>query len=167
MYTVDELDRPVEIELGGVPLLDPGAPCPIVFAEENQLVLSYWVCDEPPYPPTTAPIAVVRFHRPYFHMFGPPNDEAFAGHPLAERGLHPYGVFRVEKSSLIRSMERMNSIHRCHNPATFDAMTHYIFAFHDSTFECVAESLESSIEQVGLGEEYIRTLEYFHRREND
>src|SRR5262245_18529904 len=117
MYIVDQLDRPVELE--GIPLPDPGAPCPIVFAEEHQLVLSYWVRDEPPHPPAAAPLAIVRFCRPYFHMFGPPNDEAFAGHPLADRDLHPYGVFRVEKSSLIRSLERMNSVHRCHDPATF------------------------------------------------
>jgi hypothetical protein len=45
-------------------------------------------------------------------------------------------------------------------------MTHYILTFHDSTFECVAESLEPAIEQVGLDEEYLRTLEYFRRREN-
>jgi len=159
MYIVDELDRAVELE--GFPLLDPGAPCPNVFAEEHQLVLSYCVRDEPPYPPTTAPLAIVRFSRPYFHMFGPPNVETFDGHPLANQGLHPYGVFRVEKSSLIRSLERMNSVHEHHNPATFDAMTHYIFSFHDSTFECVAESMEAAIEQVGLDEEHLRTLEYF------
>ena len=143
MYTVDELDRPVKLE--GIPLPDTGAPSPMVFVEEHHLVLSYWLCDQPPYPPTTAPLAIVRFSRPYFHMFGPPNDEAFAGHPLADRGLDPYGAFRVEKSSLIRSLERMNSVHRCHNPTTFDAMTHYIFTFHDSTFECVAHGYDSSI----------------------
>ena len=161
MYFIDKLDAVVELD--GIPLPEPGAPCPKVFAEENQLVLSYWGRDEPPYPPTTAPLAVVRVRRPYFHMFGPPNDEALTGHPLADRGLYSYRIFRVDKSSLVRSMERMNSIHRHHNPAKFDAMTHYIFTFHDSTFECVAESLEAMIEQVGLNEEYTRTLEYLRR----
>ena len=31
-------------------------------------------------------VATVCFERAYAHLFGPPNDEAFSGHPLAERG---------------------------------------------------------------------------------
>ena len=64
MYSVDELEEPVEWE--GIPLLDPGAPRLIVFARAN--------------------------------------DEAFAGHPLADRGLHSYGVFLERNfNALIRS----------------------------------------------------------------
>lgn len=62
-------------------------------------------------------------------MFGPPNDEALAGHPLTERGLRSYSVFRMENSSLIRSLERMNSVHRSHKAAAYDALSHHIFAF--------------------------------------
>jgi len=91
---------------------------------------------------------MVRFHAPYFHLAGPPGEEAIAGHPLAARGLHPYGVFRVDQSSLIRTLARMDSVHRCHNPEFFKKFNHYIFTFHDSTFECVAESFESSVEQL-------------------
>src|SRR5262245_11285948 len=72
-------------------------------------------------------------------MFGPPNDEAFYGHPLAARGLHPYGTFQVEHSSWIRQLERMNSVHPRHRPDMFRRLKHYVFAFHDSTFECIAE----------------------------
>jgi hypothetical protein len=36
-------------------------------------------------------------------------------------------------------------------------------SIHDSTFECVAESVEHAIEQVGLDEEHSRTLEYLRR----
>jgi hypothetical protein len=85
-------------------------------------------------------IAVVRFRWPSAHMFGPPNDEAFSGHPLAARGLRPYRVFEVQQSSWIRSLERMNSVHPGHNRERFlKGRRHYIFAFHDSTFECIAE----------------------------
>jgi len=55
----------------------------------------------------------------------------------------------------------MNSVHRCHDPETFKALTHYIFTFHDSTFECVAASFTFTVEDVGPGEEYGRTLEVF------
>jgi hypothetical protein len=32
----------------------------------------------------------------------------------------------------------MNAIHPHHHPETFAALTHYILAFHDTTFDCVA-----------------------------
>ena len=150
MYSIDRLDR--VRELTNIPAMDTGSPCPLVLAHEAGLVLAYWVRDEPPYPPTTQSLAVVRFRGSYFHSFGPPNDEALNGHPLSGRGLYPYGVFEVDGSSLLRGLERMNSVHRNHDPRRFDALTHYIFTFHDSTFECVAESFEAMIEQVGLFE---------------
>lgn len=84
------------------------------------------------------PAAIVRFARPYASMFGPPNDEAFAGHPLAARGLRPYGAFEVQDSSWIRRLEKMNSVHPCHRPEHFSIYRHFILAFHDTTFECVA-----------------------------
>jgi hypothetical protein len=86
------------------------------------------------------PVAMVEFDGYSAFMFGPPNDEAFDGHPLAERGLRPYAVFEVVHSSWIRRLERMNSVHPCHRPEAFADLKHYVFAFHDSTFECVARS---------------------------
>jgi hypothetical protein len=38
------------------------------------------------------PAALVQFQRTWAVQFGPPNDEAFHGHPLYERGLHPYAA---------------------------------------------------------------------------
>lgn len=69
-------------------------------------------------------------------MFGPPNDEAFAGHPLADRGLNPYSVAEVQRSSWIRGLERMNSVHARHSRERFlEHKRHFVFAFHDSTFK--------------------------------
>jgi hypothetical protein len=98
------------------------------------------------------------------HIFGPPNEEAIAGHPLSGRGLHACGAFRVDRSSLVRTFERMNSVHRSHDPKVFEALTHYIFTFHDSTFECVAASFDATVEYIGLDEEYARTLQLFRAR---
>ena len=79
-------------------------------------------------------------------MFGPPNDETFSGHPLADRGLHPYAVFEVRDSSWIRKLERMNSVHHRHNRERFlEGLRHFVFAFHDSTFECVAHGFEVEV----------------------
>jgi hypothetical protein len=140
VYTIDEQDSVVE--LPGVPRSDPGATFPIVFAEEQDVVLSYSLAGESPDDLTRMLFAVVRFGRPCFYLFGPPNDEALAGHPLAGRGLRSYGAFRVDHSSLVRHLERMNSVHDRDNPVRFARLIHYIFTFHDSFLQCVAESLD-------------------------
>jgi hypothetical protein len=109
---------------------------PALVATEQQLKVAYIA--GPTEPTADETIVVATFDRPYAHMFGPPNDEAFDGHPLAGRGLEPYGAFRVDDSSWIRRLERMNSVHEVHRAEAFAELTHFILAFHDSTFECVA-----------------------------
>ena len=149
MYQVDTQD--VVIELVDVPSSDGGAPLPAVVAAEHELELIYLASEpDPEWDGTDVrvkstassgePVAVVKFGRPYAHMFGPPNEEAFAGHPLAQRGVYPGGAFEVQHSSWLRALERMNSVHRYHTAARFAGFRHFIFAFHDSTFECIAKS---------------------------
>jgi len=75
-------------------------------------------------------------------MFGPPNDEGLHGHPLAERGLEPYGVFVVSPSSWLRALVRMNAVHPRHRDEHFDGLCHFVFTFHDSTFECIARGFK-------------------------
>src|SRR5918993_96392 len=123
MYSVDERDKVVELE--DVPQSSVGAPLPIVLSDEHKILLAYIVEDKPSdwdgsyvrvVDPSTPgePLALVEFSSYSTLMFGPPNDEAFAGHPLTGRGLHPYGAFRVENSSWVRQLERMNSVHPYH-----------------------------------------------------
>jgi hypothetical protein len=89
-------------------------------------------------------VALVEFRSCQSFMFGAPNDEAFGGHPLADRGLSPYGAFEIENSSWIRQLERMYSVHSHHRGGWLLTLKHFIFAFHDSTFECVARGLSLS-----------------------
>jgi len=149
MYQIRD-DRIVEIE--GVPRPDMGAPLPALVSDESHLLLAYVITEPDPtwdgadvnaVSPDSPdqPIAIVRLDRPYAHLFGPPNDETLDGHPLAARGLCRYSVNEVIHSSWIHSLERMNSVHPCHRSEYFEQLKHYIFAFHDSTFECVAEGL--------------------------
>jgi hypothetical protein len=95
--------------------------------------------------PGGEPVALVSFTHPYAHMFGPPNDEAFEAHPLASHGLRPYAVFEVRDSSWIRNLDHMNSVHEYHRPESFAKYHHFVFAFHDTTFECVAETFSLSV----------------------
>ena len=162
MYSVDGRDRVVELE--GVPQSSVGAPLPIVLSDEHNVLLAYIVQNTPSdwdgrsvriVDPSTAgePLALVEFARCWSFTFGAPNDEAFEGHPLHSRGLHPYGAFEVQHSSWIRQLEKMNSVHPYHDSKRFERLKHFVFAFHDSTFECVADSFtvsehEGSLEQL-------------------
>jgi hypothetical protein len=143
MYEVDERDRVVPLE--GVPRSSTGAPVPLVFADQSRVVLAYYMTPTRPWTGTPTiidqfnsdePIAIIRFYAAT-HMFGPPNDEAFQGHPLASRGLKPYGAFRIENSSWIRKLEKMNRVHNRHDSGAYAHLQHLVFAFHDSTFECI------------------------------
>jgi len=154
MYVVDGRDRVVPVT--ELPQSSAGAPIPYVVADEFSVVVGYYLQNTPPgwdgswsrlVGPDTPdePVGVVRFTSAYAHMFGPPNDEAFQGHPLASRGLRPYGAFEIEDSSWIRGLERMNTVHPSHRPEHFKQYRHYILAFHDSTFECVAHGFDARV----------------------
>jgi len=154
MYTVD--DRDTVVQRTDVPQLSVGAPCPIVLSGEHYLHLAYYLQEtEAGWDGSSVrlvsensegePCALVRFSRAYAHMFGPPNDEAFHGHPLEPKGLRPYAVFEIQHSSWVRQLELMNSVHPYHDPKHFAAFKHFVFAFHDTTFECIAEGFQLSV----------------------
>ena len=152
MYTVDEHDEVVE--LAEVPPASAGAPMPVVMADDRRVLLAYLVqqrelwmggplsADEADAVEEAA--AIAEFIQPRSHSFGSPNDEALHGHPLHARGLQPYGAYEVRKSSWVRGLERRNRVHSAHDPERFARLRHYVFTFHDSTFECVAEGLRIS-----------------------
>ena len=161
MYSIDRHDKVVELD--DVPQSSVGAPLPFVMSDEHTLLLAYLIQDTPAdwdgrtiriLTPTSSgePIALVQFRGYDAYMFGPPNDEAFHGHPLFKRGLHPYGAFEIRRSSWIRQLERMNSVHPYHKPERYSRLKHYVFAFHDSTFECVAEAFEVTIHNGSMKE---------------
>ncbi len=144
------------VQITDVPQSSVGAPCPMVLVGEHHLNLAYFLEARPPgWDGTTVrivgenssdePVALVKFARAYAHMFGPPNDEAFKGHPLASRGLRPYGVYEIRDSSWLRRLESMNAVHPYHRPELFARYHHFIFAFHDTTFECIAESFQVTV----------------------
>ena len=150
MYTVD---KDQVVQLRDIPQSSVGAPLPRVVADEHACLVGFYLETHDPAwdgsyvrvvePDTTDdPVAVVTFPLYCATMFGPPNDEAFVGHPLSSRGLAPYGAFEVIDSSWIRQLERMNSVHPSHRAERFAKLRHFVLAFHDSTFECVAPRYE-------------------------
>jgi hypothetical protein len=71
--------------------------------------------------------------------FGSPNDEVMSGHPLAGKGLMAYGAHYVMNSRWARELEEINKVHPQYNPEVWKNLKHYLFAFHDETFECIAD----------------------------
>ncbi len=150
MYRVDERDRVVPLE--GLPLIDGGAPVPVVLSDENLTLVAYRVGEIPDPRGCAAPrfvgpgtpneeYAIVAF-RAIACMFGPPNDEAADGHPLYSRGLLPYDAWEVLDSSWNRELIGMNEVHPRHSPEVFAGNRHLVLMFHDSTFECIARSFD-------------------------
>ncbi|MEL6615085.1 MAG: hypothetical protein AAFQ43_05075 [Bacteroidota bacterium] len=139
MYTVDDQDEVVP--LTGFPLPDIGAPLPRLDSDEHEATITYFVQG------SRDARATVTFSGLCALLSGPPNDEALHGHPLASRGLESYGVFEIKQSSWVRALERMNRVHPRHLPEHFDMLRHVVITFHDSTFECVAESATVTQEQ--------------------
>jgi hypothetical protein len=165
VYQVDDLDRVVE--LNHAPQASVGAPTPIVIATETGAAIAYYLSDTFDGIPASLtgqdsedePVAIIVFRDCYAQMFGPPNDEAFSGHPLFGRGLRPYGAYEVEDSSWLRCLERMNAVQPGHSRSRFvDEKKHFVFAFHDSTFECIAKDLDIEIQR-GSVDSIIRRMQ--------
>jgi hypothetical protein len=72
--------------------------------------------------------------------FGFPNDEALAGHPLHEVGLHPYNVHVVEGSAWIEELQRIEHV-GFPNADIVRGHKHFVFVFHDTTMEAIARDL--------------------------
>lgn len=137
-------------EITDFPPSSVGTPIPVVLSDKRQTFLCYYIENLPEDWDGTAvtsvgadtvdeAVAIVTFKACKVHKFGPPNDEAISGHPLYKKGLKPYRVFKVLFSSWIAELEKMNSVHPYHDKKRFDDLSHFIFGFKDSTFECVAE----------------------------
>jgi hypothetical protein len=170
MYEVDQLDKVVKLK--DVPQSDVGAPLPFVVSDESHVVLAYLGSEPDPAWDGTSTTslgpssmgrvaAIIHFESPLAHMFGPPNDEAFSGHPLAKRGLSPYAAFEIKQSSWIRKLERMNSVHPNHRPGMFSNERHFIFAFHDSVFECIADRYTTKLVRGSIRSVLPLMMEYF------
>jgi hypothetical protein len=71
-------------------------------------------------------------------IYGHPNDEAIASHPLYGCGLQYYSVHRIKKSSRLLELEQANAIHPRHNAETYLVdKEHFVLTFQDATLECL------------------------------
>jgi hypothetical protein len=131
----------VPLDLGFSP--EAAVSAPVVIQNDYCTVLTFnAVTILPDGARGKAGTAIVEFDLCSWTSFGYPNDEALAGHPLYGRGLAAYGVFEVHNSHWVRRMTEQNKVSF---PNTEDSdERHFVFSFHDSTFECISRGIKTS-----------------------
>jgi len=146
------LGEPYAVPLEFPVLWDIGAPLPYLLQNDYKAFLLFLLADTQARrdgsfvtvvaPGDTSPsnIATVEFRGCVCSKMGTPNDEVLEGHPLHGKGFVGYRPLRVVNSAWIKELEAINSVHRHYTPARWKTLSHYIFGFHDCTFECVAQS---------------------------
>jgi hypothetical protein len=140
----EELDFPVK--------WDTGAPLPHLLVNDHTALLAFLISEpDPNWDGTYAtmkspsegraePLGLVEFEHCLSAKLGTPNDEVFNGHPLNGKGLKAYSAQRVVNSRWIKELQAINSVHCGYRADSWNDLNHYIFWFHDTTFECVARS---------------------------
>jgi len=153
------LERGEECALAcdGFPPWDIGAPCPQLLSGSRGTILTYFVREPSPgwdgssvrivdvADDSLATIAIVRFRRVTAVRIGSPNDEVIEGHPLHGHGLVAYRAHVVTRSRWVHELQTINSVHQRYDPARWTDRKHYLLAFHDETFECVASGFDVEI----------------------
>jgi hypothetical protein len=126
----------------------------LLQSEEAAFLLFNAMADEPDAQGCFAPAgtAVLEFTECALTRFGSPNDEGRPEHPLYPKGLAEvaYAVCEVEHSAWARQeMARARRSAECiwgdHFARAYAGRAgttrHFLVAFHDSTFECLADDV--------------------------
>ena len=136
---------------------DVGAPLPFLLCNDYRAFLTFYVREPDPNwdgtyvkvvdPASTEAVSLclVTFKNCASAKLGHPNDEAQHGHPLAGRGLRGYTAQIVKNSPWLKEVAKTNSVHPGDRPEMWTSLNHYVFWFHDSTFECLAKSYEVEV----------------------
>jgi hypothetical protein len=143
---------------------DVGAPLPHLLTNDHKAFLLFYrriidpnwdgttcrVVD--PASPEEASLVLVEFSRCTSAKLGSPNDEVLSGHPLEGRGLDAYKAQEVINSKWIKEIQTINSVHSQYRPERWKSVRHFVFWFHDSTFECLAESFAIELHNKSMPE---------------
>ncbi|MDB5299287.1 MAG: hypothetical protein JWO87_950 [Phycisphaerales bacterium] len=142
---------------------DIGAPLPHVFVNDRRTFLTFYVKGPPdpkwdgsyvtvkkPGGGAAESLGLIEFTCCASAKLGSPNDEVFHGHYLHGRGQEPYEAQLVKNSPWIAELRNVNAVHGMFRPEGWDSLNHYVFWFHDSTFECVAEGYRVELHQTSM-----------------
>jgi len=134
---------------------DTGSPCPHLLCHEYVALLTFRVRETTNSGPPSlldrepdelpGPLALVEFRPCLAVKLGTPNDEVHDGHPLHGRGLESDTAQEVVQSRWLAELESINRAHPLYNSLFWRSQKHYVFWFHDSTFECLAPSFRVEV----------------------
>ena len=131
--------------------IEPGAPLATIISNEYKLFLFYLYdlnfVDSPSNDPNEIlgkdkGVANLSFKNYLVYKFGNPNAEAIGSHPYYHLGLDYYKIYQLHNSDWLVDIESRNKIHPFHDSNLYKKINHYIIAFEDSTFECLAEAAD-------------------------
>lgn len=122
-----------------------GAPSPHLLANGHKTFLLFDMPDTLLDSDMGERVALVIFSRCISSKFGSPNEEVFRGHPLYGKGLDSSSVQIVRNSRWLGEVETVNKVHPQYNPNIWRTLNHYVFWFHDETYECLASSFDVQI----------------------
>ncbi|HEY5921768.1 MAG TPA: hypothetical protein VIV11_08860 [Kofleriaceae bacterium] len=143
---------------------DRGAPLPQLLVNDYRALLLFfakvpdpkwdgtYVTIKDPSSNQSEALALVEFKHCLSAKLGSPNDEVFHGHPLAGKGLEGYTAQLVKSSRWIAEIQKINSVHAGYRADAWVKPNHYVFWFHDTTFECIAEAFEVELHQCSMSE---------------
>jgi len=141
---------------------DTGCPLPHRVCNDHKALLSFIVHEPKPEwdgssvevvsrtDEKVSSLALVEFNHCTAAKLGSPNDEVFHGHPLHGRGLEGYTAQKVVNSRWLTEIETINKVHRRYDPAHWEDSKHFIFWFHDTTFECIATSFKVEVHRESM-----------------
>ncbi|WP_165252135.1 hypothetical protein [Paludisphaera soli] len=150
-------------------LWDIGAPAPHLLQSDRKTLLIFRINEQDTDwdgtfvrivdtgDETIEALALVQFFGVTATRFGDPNDEVAHGHPLHGRGLDAYRAQRVVSSRWLAELEAINRVHSLYDPESWRDSNHYVFWFHDSTFECIARSFTVEVFRESFADLLART----------
>ena len=140
------------VKIDWQPEWNTGASCPHVISSEEKTFLIYLARVIDPHwdgsyvnvigskSNEPQPLVLVEFKGCYIYKFGGMNDEVWQGHSLYEKGLEGYSAHRIENSEWLKEQKRINSVHPFYKEEHWSKYNHFMLLFHDTMFECLAES---------------------------
>lgn len=129
------------------PLVWDVFPVPYLMVNEYRALLAFFLKDS-----DREQLGLVQFDLCNAARLGTPNVDVLEGHSLNGKGLEAYRAQRVVNSRWIKELEAINSVHAAHRPEEWRTLNHYVFWFHDSTFECVGRSYTVETHRMSMKE---------------
>ena len=169
MHALSPFASETVLGLGDVPRPSVEAPCPIVLADDDHLFVLYVLQSKPEgwydswvkmisSDSEGEPFVIIVFQHPLAYYHGTLEDEALHGQPLSRRGLRPHGAFEIENSPWREALFKMRRMQAAHRIENYHLYRHFVLAFRETTFECLAESYSILIGNGSLPEAAARVL---------